>query len=123
MGSFGGCHPHMLRPSANGAGYGAMLGARRVQASQGNQRGGDHVFRWLRRRRLSDRAQRRLRIALARAEEELMETHVQNILDVSEAVAGELSLADVMEAYFEAVEENERRPEIVARRVLATLQR
>lgn len=52
-----------------------------------------------------------------------MDTQVQNILDVYEAVAGELSLADVMEAYFDAVEENERRPEIVARRVLATLNR
>ena len=81
------------------------------------------MFGWLKRRRLSDRTQRRLRIALARAEEDLMDTQVQNILDVYEAVAGELSLADVMEAYFDAVEENERRPEIVARRVLATLNR
>jgi hypothetical protein len=81
------------------------------------------VFRWLRRRRLSERTQRQLRIALARAEEEVIDVHVQNILDVYEVVGGELSLTDVMEAYFAEVQESERRPEIVARRVLAQLNR
>ena len=81
------------------------------------------MFRWLRRRRISERAERRLRIAMARAEEEVVETHVQNILDVYDAVGGELSLGDVMEAYFETVQSNEQQPEIVARRVLTQLHR
>lgn len=80
------------------------------------------MFGWLKRRRLNDAMQRRITIALARAEEELIETHVQNLVDVHEALSGDLPLEEVLEVYFEELDPGERRAEIIARRVLARLE-
>lgn len=77
---------------------------------------------WLRRRRLSETGRRRLVIALARAEEELVETHVRNALDVFEAIGEELPLDRALEIYLDAVDVVEPRAAIVARRVLARLE-
>lgn len=79
------------------------------------------VFEFLRRRKLSERGQKRLVVALARAEDTLIETHVENALDVIEAVGAELPVERVLEIYLEALEENPQRAEIVARRVLSRL--
>ena len=40
------------------------------------------MFNWLRRRRLSDGARKRLLLVAARAEEAIVETHVANIIDL-----------------------------------------
>lgn len=80
------------------------------------------VLRWLKRRRLSDPARRRLLIALARAEEELVDTHVRNALHVYAAVSDELPLDRALEVYLEALDPGEPRSSIVARRVLARLE-
>lgn len=77
---------------------------------------------WLRRRRLSETGRRRLLIALARAEEELVETHVRNALDVFDATGAELELERALEIYLDAVDVAEPRSSIVARRVLARLE-
>ena len=81
------------------------------------------MFGWLKRQRLDDGARRRLLIALARAEDELIETHVQNALDVVEAVGGSMSVGRALELYLEALEPEEPRATIVAKRVLARLER
>ncbi len=79
------------------------------------------MFRWLKRRRLGDAMQRRLTIAMAHAEEELLETHVQNVLEMHGALAPDLPIRDVLELYLDEYEPSEQRSEIVVRRVLAQL--
>jgi hypothetical protein len=78
---------------------------------------------WLkRRRRLSGAAERRLMIALARAEEELVRTHVQNALDVLEAVAADLSAGRALELYLDELDVDEPHATIIAQRVRARLE-
>jgi hypothetical protein len=77
------------------------------------------VLRWFRRRRLSEAGRRRLVIALARAEEKLVQTHVSNVLDVYEAVGEDLPLGFVLDLYLDALDPGEPSASIVARRVLA----
>jgi len=78
---------------------------------------------WLKgRRRLSEAADRRLLIALARAEEEIVRTHVQNALDVIDAVAGEMSMGRALELYLDELDLDEPHATIVAQRVLARLE-
>jgi hypothetical protein len=79
------------------------------------------VLDFFRRRRLSEDGQKRLSVALARAEKALIETHVDNALDVIEAVGDEMALDRALEVYLEALEENDQRAEIIARRVLTRL--
>jgi hypothetical protein len=79
------------------------------------------MFEWLRRRQLSDRAQSRLAMTLARSEELLIETHVQNVFDVMAAVGDELPLDRVLDVYLEAMEPGEVRSTLIARRVLARM--
>jgi hypothetical protein len=79
------------------------------------------AFGFFRRKRLSEDGQQRLAVALARAEETIVDTHVENALDVIEAVGDELPLERVLEVYLEALESNPQRAEIIARRVLSKL--
>lgn len=80
------------------------------------------MFGWLKRRRMGDAANRRLTMAMARAEEELIETHVHNVVEVFEAMAGDLPLSDVLDTYLDEMDPGERRAEIIARRVLSQLE-
>lgn len=79
------------------------------------------VLDFFRRKRLSEEAQKRLVVALARAEETIIETHVANALDVIEAVGEEMPIDRALEVYLEALEQNEQRAELIARRVLSKL--
>lgn len=79
------------------------------------------VLDFFRRRRLSEAGHKRLSIALARAEKMIIEAHVENALDVIEAVGDEMPLDRALEVYLEALEENDQRAEIIARRVLTRL--
>lgn len=79
------------------------------------------VFDFFRRRRLSEEAQKRLAVALARAEQTIIQTHVDNALDVIEAVSDEMPLDRVLEVYLDAMEASPQRAEIIARRVLTRL--
>ena len=79
------------------------------------------AFDFFKRKRLSEEGQKRLVVSLARAEETIIETHVENALDVIEAVGDEMPLDRVLEVYLEALEANPQRAEIVARRVLSKL--
>ncbi|NJD10895.1 MAG: hypothetical protein FIB01_10850 [Gemmatimonadetes bacterium] len=78
---------------------------------------------WWKKQRLEDPVRRRLLFALARAEEELIETHVQNALDVVDAVGDSLTVGRALELYLEALEPEEPRATIIAKRVLARLER
>ena len=80
------------------------------------------MFGWMRRKKISGRAKRRLMIALARAEEEILETHVANALAVMDALDNELSMGHALELYLEAMDLGEVRETIVAKRVLARLE-
>ena len=81
------------------------------------------VMGWLKgRRRLTDAADRRLLIALARAEEEIVRTHVQNALEVIDAVAGEMTMGRALELYLDELDLDEPQSTIVARRVLSRLE-
>ncbi|MGH7503832.1 MAG: hypothetical protein ACREL7_19055 [Longimicrobiales bacterium] len=79
-------------------------------------------MRWWKRRQLSNAGKRRLVIALARAEEELNETHVRNALDLFDAVGEEIPLDRALEIYLDSVDLVEPRASIVARRVMARLE-
>jgi hypothetical protein len=83
---------------------------------------GGVVLGWWKRRQLSDAGKRRLVIALARAEEELNETHVRNALDLFDAVGEEMPLDRALEIYLDSVDLVEPRASIVARRVMARLE-
>jgi hypothetical protein len=80
------------------------------------------MLRWLRRRRLTEAAERRLLIALARAEEELVRTHVQNVMEVLDAVGQELPVRRAVELYLNEMELQDPRSTIIAQRVLARLE-
>ncbi|HEY8468013.1 MAG TPA: hypothetical protein VIL18_00155 [Longimicrobiales bacterium] len=81
------------------------------------------MLRWLWRRRQREQAGRkRLLIALARAEEALIETHVANVLEIIDAVGDEIPLDRLLDLYLDALEPSEPRATIIARRVLARLE-
>jgi hypothetical protein len=101
MRSLVGCHPYMLRFGARRAEPAHARRPRREADGDGKriaagpegsavERQGLNrevaVLGWLRRRKLGESGRRRLLIALARAEEELIETHVANAVDVIESV-------------------------------------
>ena len=79
------------------------------------------IFNFFKRRRLNNAAEQRLVVALARAEEKLIQAHVDNALDVIATMGDEIPLDRVLELYLDALEDNSRRAEIVARRVLSRL--
>ena len=79
------------------------------------------VLDFFKRRKLSDGGEKRLVVALARAEETIIEAHVECALDVIEAVGEEMPIDRVLELYLDALEDNPQRAEIVARRVLSRL--
>jgi hypothetical protein len=82
------------------------------------------MLKWLkgRLRGMSPAGERRLLIALGRAEEEVVRTHVQNALDVIAAVADDMSLARALELYLDELDVDEPHATIIAQRVLARLE-
>ena len=83
---------------------------------------GGVMLSWLRRKKISGRANRRLMVALARAEEELIETHVMNALAVMDTLEDEMSMGHALELYLEAMDPGDPRSTIIAKRVLARLE-
>lgn len=79
------------------------------------------VLDFFRRRKLSEEGEKRLVVALARAEDAIIEAHVECALDVIETMGNDMSIERVLETYLDALEENPQRAEIVARRVLSRL--
>jgi hypothetical protein len=77
------------------------------------------MFDWLRRRRLSNEAKRKLLIAAARAEEAIVETHVANILELLEILRDEVDVDRALELYMEMLPMDEHIAPTVTNRVLA----
>jgi hypothetical protein len=77
------------------------------------------MFDWLRRRRLSNEAKRKLLISAARSEEALVETHVSNVLDLLELLEGEIDVDRGLELYMQMLPMDEHVAATVTNRVLA----
>jgi hypothetical protein len=80
------------------------------------------MFNWLRRRRLSPQARKQLLLITARAEEEIIETHVSNVLDLLETLGEEVDFDHGLEIYSEMMSLDESRASTVANRLLARLE-
>jgi hypothetical protein len=78
---------------------------------------------WLtKRRRMSGAVERRLMVAMAKAEERVIRTHVHNALQIMEAVAGEMKPGRALQLYLDELEVDEPQATIVAKRVKARLE-
>lgn len=77
------------------------------------------VFDFLRRRRLSAEAKRKLLIAAARSEEAIVETHVSNVLDMMDMLGDEVDVDRALELYGEMLPMDEHVSSTVANRVIA----
>jgi hypothetical protein len=71
---------------------------------------------------MSEAGRRRLVIALARAEEDLVEVHVRNVLELFDAVGDEVPFDRALELYLDSMDVAEPRASIVGRRVMARLE-
>lgn len=74
---------------------------------------------WLRRRRLSAEAKRKLLVIAARSEEAIIETHVANILDLLDILRDEVDLDRAVELYGEMLPMDEHVSQTVTNRVIA----
>lgn len=72
-------------------------------------------------RKLSDAAERRLRLAQARAEEAVLETHVRNALLYVDTLAGELTFDRAIETYIRMLGIPEPLASTVATRTLVVI--
>ena len=77
------------------------------------------MLEWLRRRRLSAEAKRKLLIVAARSEEAVIETHVANVLDMLEILGDEVDVDRALELYAEMLPMDEHVSATVANRVIA----
>ena len=78
------------------------------------------MFEWLRgRRRLSAEARRKLLVMAARSEENIIETHVANILDLLDALGEEVDVDRAVELYGEMLPMDEHVQATVSNRVIA----
>src|SRR5690606_9140128 len=75
------------------------------------------MLNWLRRKSLSPAGERRLLIALARAEEEVVRTHVQNVIDIIGDMDGEVTIGRALELYLDELDGDEPHATIGAQRV------
>lgn len=80
------------------------------------------MFNWIRRRRLSQDTRKRLLLVAARAEEAIVETHVNNLLDLLETLDDEIELDRAIDIYAEMVSLEESRTPTVTNRLLARLE-
>jgi hypothetical protein len=81
------------------------------------------MFNWLRRRRLSSSARKRLLLVTARAEEAIVETHVANLIDLLETLGDEVDLDRGIELYAETMSLNEALAVAVTNRLLARIEK
>jgi hypothetical protein len=76
------------------------------------------MFNWLRGRRLSAEARRKLLIVQARSEEAIIETHVENVMELLEMLAGEVDVERALEEYGSMMPMEETIAATVTNRVL-----
>ncbi|HEU0013266.1 MAG TPA: hypothetical protein VFQ45_06255 [Longimicrobium sp.] len=78
------------------------------------------MFEWLRRRRLSNEAKRKLLVAAARSEERIVETHARNVLELLDMLGDEVDVDRGLELYMEMLPLDEHIAATVTNRVLAS---
>lgn len=77
------------------------------------------MFKWMRRRRLSAESRRKLLIVVARSEEAIVETHIDNVLDLLDTLGGEIDVDRALDLYVEAMSLPEDLAATVSNRLLA----
>jgi hypothetical protein len=77
------------------------------------------MFNWLRGRRLSKEARKKLLVMQARAEEAIIETHVENVMELVDMLDGEIDAERALEEYQEMLPMDEVTAAAVTNRVLA----
>lgn len=77
------------------------------------------MFNWLRGRRLSKEARKKLLVVQARSEEAIIETHVDNVLEMLEMLGGEIDADRALEEYAAMIPMDEIVSSAVTNRVLA----
>lgn len=77
------------------------------------------MFNWLRGRRLSKEARKKLLVMQARAEEAIIETHVENVMELVDLLQGELDAERALEEYQEMMPMDDVITAAVTNRVLA----
>lgn len=80
------------------------------------------MLNWLFRKRLSAEARRKLMIAAARSEEAIVETHVENALELLEDLGDEVEMDRGVELYLEVMSLTDPLASTVSNRVLARLE-
>jgi hypothetical protein len=80
---------------------------------------GEDMFNWLRGRRLGAEAKRKLLIVQARSEEAIIETHVDNVMEMLDMLAGEIEVDRALEEYAAMMPMEETIAATVTNRVLA----
>lgn len=80
------------------------------------------MFNWLRRRRLSAGARKRMLLVAARAEEAIVETHVSNLVDLLDTLGDEIDFDRGIELYTEMMTLDETLAATVTNRLLARLE-
>jgi len=79
------------------------------------------MLNWFRRRRLSAEARRRMMIVAARSEEAIIETHVDNSIELLEALGDEVDLDRGLELYDEMMSLHPALASMVKTRVLSRI--
>lgn len=77
------------------------------------------MFEWLRGKRLSKEARKKLLVVQARSEEAIIETHVHNVLEMLDILGDELDPEQALEEYTDLMQMDEVVAAAVANRVLA----
>ncbi len=80
------------------------------------------MFNWIRRRRLSSNARKRLLLVAARSEEAIVDTHVANLLDLLKSLGNEIDVDRALEIYAEMMSLDDTRGNTVANRLLSRLE-
>lgn len=80
------------------------------------------MFNWLRRKRLSAEARRKLLLLSARAEEAIIETHVSNLFEMLHVLGDEVDLDRAIEIYAEMVSLDDSIAGSVTNRLLTRLE-
>jgi len=80
------------------------------------------VIDFFRRRKLTDDMKRRLLVGLARSQEALIDTHVQNVFDLIDDLE-ELPIEKVLEIYLDELDLDDTQATRIARKVLTRFER
>jgi len=79
------------------------------------------MFKWLRRKRLSAQGRRKLQIAMAGAEEALIDTHVDNVLHLIDILSDEADVDHLLRMYISSMNLPDPQAAVVQTRLFARM--